>query len=316
MISKPVSRATFVLGKFAGVAAAVTVGYYLAAVAFLMTVRHGVLSMATDVLDWPVIVLGLSALGAAILIALLGNLIFGWTFTAAAIFAAVVLLTAAAGVIAFIGKGWTIVPFGAEIPPRLLPCLLTTFLAVMVFTAVAVAASTRLGQVMTLLVCGAVLMAGYLHRFLFATEAQNPAVRVLGWIVPNLRVFDTQEALVREKSVPLHYVASVAAYAGLYAGGVLALGAALFQRRCAGGAHRVGLAARGGEPAGLDGRTAALALGIWAVVSALAAAQFRTPVALAVRGRGAGGRGGLGAVEPVCARRQMDLLGRWGSWPS
>ena len=63
VISKPVSRATFVLGKFAGVAAAVAVGYYLMTVVFLMSVRHGVLSVATDVLDWPVVVLGLAALG-------------------------------------------------------------------------------------------------------------------------------------------------------------------------------------------------------------------------------------------------------------
>lgn len=283
VISKPVSRATFVLGKFAGVAAAVTVGYYLTAVVFLMTVRHGVVSVAGDVLDWPVIVLGCSAFTAAILVALLGNLVFGWTFTAAAVFAAVVLLTAAAGVIGFIGKGWTIVPFATEIPPRLPACLVTTFLAVIVFTAVAVAASTRLGQVMTLLVCGAVLMAGYLHRFLFATEPQNPAVRVLGWIVPNLRVFDTQEALVREKPVPLDYVAYAAAYGGLYAAGALAVAAALFQRR-----SLEAPAASASLPAAVNllawtGRTAALALGIWAVVTAMAAAQFRTPVALAVR---------------------------------
>ncbi len=283
VISKPVSRTTFVLGKFAGVAAAVTVGYYLMAVVFLMTVRHGVMSVATDVYDWPVIVLGLSAFGAAILVALLGNLIFGWTFTAAAIFAGMVLLTAAAAVIAFVGKGWTIVPFGTQIPPYLPACLLTTFLAVGVFTAVAVAASTRLGQVMTLLVCAAVLMAGYLHRFLFAAEAQNWAVRVLGWLVPNLRLFDTQEALVREKSVPLLYVGHAAAYGGLYTAGVLAVAAALFQRR-----SLEAPAASASLPAAVNllawtGRTAALGLGIWAVVTAMAGAQFRTPLALAVR---------------------------------
>ncbi|MCJ7543039.1 MAG: hypothetical protein MUP47_00485, partial [Phycisphaerae bacterium] len=253
-------------------------------VVFLMTVRHGVVSVATDPIDWPVIVLGCSAFTAAVVVALLGNLIFGWTFTAAAVFAAVVLLTAAAGVMGFIGKGWTIVPFATEIPLRLPACLLTTFLAVMVFTAVAVAASTRLGQVMTLLVCGAVLMAGYLHRFLFAAQATNPALRVLGWIVPNLRVFDTQEALVREKFVPLHYVAYAAAYGALYTAGVLAVAAALFQRR-----SLEAPTASASLPAAVNllawtGRTAALGLGIWALVTAMAATQFRTPVGLAIRG--------------------------------
>ena len=51
------------------------------------------------------------------MVALLGNLIFAWTFTSASICAAVVLLTAAAAVIGFVGKGWTIVPFGRRFRP-------------------------------------------------------------------------------------------------------------------------------------------------------------------------------------------------------
>jgi ABC-2 type transport system permease protein len=283
VISKPVSRATFVFGKFAGVAAAVTVGYYLMALAFLMTVRHGVLSTATDPIDWPAIVLGSSALAAAIVIALLGNLLFGWTFTSATVFASMLLLTAAGAVIGFVGKGWKIVPFGTEIPLDLPASLAMTFLAVMVFTAVAVAASTRLGQVMTLLVCGAVLMAGYLHRYLFATAPENLAVRVLGWIVPNLRLFDTQQALIRDTSVPWTYLGTAAAYAALYIAGVLAVGAALFQRRAL-----EAPTASASLPAAVNllawtGRTAALIAGLWAVVTAMAAPQYRTPIALAVR---------------------------------
>jgi ABC-type transport system involved in multi-copper enzyme maturation permease subunit len=309
VISKPVSRATFVLGKFAGVAAAVTVGYYLMAVAFLMTVRHGVMSTANDVIDWPTIVLGLSALGAAIVIAMLGNLLFGWTFTAAVVFGSVILLTAAAGVIGFVGKGWVIVPFGTEIPPYLPASMVMTFLAVMVFTAVAVAASTRLGQVMTLLLCAAVLMAGYLHQRLFATADQNPAVRVLGWIVPNLRLFDTQEALIREKFVPLSYLGTAAAYAGLYIAGVLALAAALFQRR-----SLEAPTASASLPATVNllawtGRTAALALGVWAVVTAMAAAQFRTPMALSVRAGALVGAAAGWALWSVFARGA-----RWSYW--
>ncbi|MGA2266250.1 MAG: ABC transporter permease subunit [Phycisphaerae bacterium] len=283
VISKPVSRATFVAGKFAGVAAAVAVAYYLATLVFLMTVRHGVMSNATNVLDWPVLVLGLSAFGAAILIAMLGNLLFGWTFTSAGVFASLLLLTLAAAVIGFVGKGWTIVPFGAEIPRQLPAGILMTFLSVMVFTAVAVAASTRLGQVMTLLICGGVLVVGYLHPYLFASEGTNPAVKVLGWLVPNLRLFDVQDALVREKAIPADYIVWATAYGALYIGGVLAVAAALFQRRSLEAAT-----ASASLPATVNllawaGRMAALAIVLWAVVTVMATAAFRTPEALVVR---------------------------------
>ncbi len=283
VISKPVSRATFVMGKFAGVAVAVAVVYYLSTVVFLITVRHGVMSTARDVYDWPVIVLGSTSLGLAVLIAAGGNLLFGWTFTSAAVVSGLILLTLAAGVIGFVGKGWELVPFGAEIPPQLPAGILMTFLAVMVFTAVAVAASTRLGEVMTLLVCGGVLVVGYLHPFLFASGQTNPAVKVLGWLVPNLRLFDTQDALAREKFIPADYLAWAAAYGGLYVAGMLALAAALFQRRSLEAATSSASLPAAVNLLAWAGRMAALAVALWAVVTVMSAASFRTPTELGIR---------------------------------
>jgi ABC-type transport system involved in multi-copper enzyme maturation permease subunit len=309
VISKPVSRATFVLGKFAGVAAAVTVVYYLSTVVFLMTVRHGVMSTARDVYDWPVIVLGLTSLGAAILIAMLGNLLFGWTFTSAAVCSGLILLTLAAGVIGLVGKGWQIVPFGTEIPLQLPAGILMTFLAVMVFTAVALAASTRLGEVMTLLVCGGVLVMGYLHPYLFASGQTNPALKVLGWLVPNLRLFDTQDALAREKFIPLDYVAWAAAYGGLYASGVLAVAVALFQRRSLEAATSSASLPAAVNLLAWAGRMAALAVALWAAVTVMAAASFRTPMALAIRGAAVVGAAASWALWSLFARGA-----KWSYW--
>ena len=48
VVSKPVPRAVLVLGKYVGVAAALIAAYYLCSLAFLMTVRHGVMPTASD----------------------------------------------------------------------------------------------------------------------------------------------------------------------------------------------------------------------------------------------------------------------------
>ncbi|MDP7162743.1 MAG: ABC transporter permease subunit, partial [Phycisphaerae bacterium] len=98
VISKPVGRAAFVLGKFVGLAAAVILAYYLCSLVFLLTVRHKVTPSAADQLDWPVIVLGASAFVLAILVAAVGNLVFAWTFTAAVVWSAAILLSAAVGI--------------------------------------------------------------------------------------------------------------------------------------------------------------------------------------------------------------------------
>jgi hypothetical protein len=118
VVSKPVPRPVFLLGKFAGVSAAVTLAYYLGAIAFLLALRHGVVTAASDPIDWPVIVIGCMALGLALAIAAGGNYFFSWPFTSALIWSMTACLTLALGITLFVGKGWTLVPPGYDEPPR------------------------------------------------------------------------------------------------------------------------------------------------------------------------------------------------------
>ncbi|MBL7134674.1 MAG: ABC transporter permease [Phycisphaerae bacterium] len=267
VISKPLSRATFVFGKFAGLAGALGVALYISALVFLMTVRHHVVSAASSPIDWPVIVLGCTALAISILVGALGNLWFAWPFISAQVWSAVVSLSVAMGLIAFIGKGWTIIPLGEGINGQLLTAMALIFMAVLVLTAVAVAASTRLGQVMTLLVCIAAFVIGSMHPYVFGRWAdQIPVGRVLGWETPDLTSFYQIDALTRDKPIPPAFVGLVAVYGLLCVAGILAVGAALFQTRqlesqesSAAMPGLVGLLA-------WTGRMAALAAGIVALV--------------------------------------------------
>ncbi len=239
VISKPVSRPTFVLGKFMGVTAAVTLAFYVCSLVFLLLVRHGIMSAITDPYDWPVIVLGLSAFGLAMLIAILGNFFFGWSIVSAGLWANVLLLSIAMAAISFIGKKWEIVPLGyhtaekVAINGQLLLGLSLIFMAAMIFVGVAVASSTRLGQVMTLSVCFAVFFIGSIHPWLVGYLATKiPAVKVVGWIVPNLTYFYPLDALADDsKHIPIGYVGTAGGYCALYIGATLAIGMAMFQRR-------------------------------------------------------------------------------------
>jgi ABC-type transport system involved in multi-copper enzyme maturation permease subunit len=241
VISKPVSRGMFVLGKFTGVSAAVTVGFYLCSLVFLMTVRHRPPSTATMPTDWPVITLGLVALGLSVLVGLIGNYSFGWHFTSAAVWSAVVMLTLAMGVLLFVGKGWQIVPMGYDsipgpdnpdafqlITPQLLVGILLIYLAALIFCAVAVTSSTRLGQMITLLVCLGVFALGSMHPPLAHLAQGHPALYALTWASPDLTYF---YGLDSDKPVPLYVVGSFALYCLVYVAAVISLGIALFQTR-------------------------------------------------------------------------------------
>ncbi len=240
VVSKPVPRSLFVLGKFGGVAAAVGLAYYVGTLVFLMVVRHKVMPAAWDEFDFPVIVLGLSALSIALLAAILGNVAFRWPFISAFVWGLTLLLTLAMGLLAVIGKHWEIAPMwqakgdAAVIHLPLLLGVLLAFLGVVIFTATAVAASTRLGQIATLLVCLAVFVIGSVHSLLFLEWGREVAVlRVLGWFAPNLTYFYTMDALASptEPYIPPRLVAMAALYCALYTGALLAVGVVLFQHR-------------------------------------------------------------------------------------
>ncbi len=241
VISKPVARGTFVLGKFAGVAAAVAVAFYLCGLVFLMTVRHQVMSSAGDPLDMPVIFLGLGAFVLALLTAGLGNYFFGWSFISATVLSSLAMLSVAMGLIAFIGKGWQIVPIGHDVgfreihlvlQPQLFVGMALIFMAVMILVAAVVAASTRVGQVMALLICLGFFFVGSIHPRLFGRYADTvPVARVLGWVVPNLTFFYPLDALTADKHIPTGYLGLAVAYCACYVAALVAVGMALFQTR-------------------------------------------------------------------------------------
>ncbi len=232
VITKPVTRSIFVIGKFLGVLAAVGLAYYICSLGLLMTVRHKVVIARYDSVDWVVITLGLSAIGLSLLVTMLGNLWFAWPFTSTAVYSGGVFMTAAMVAIGCIGKGWTLISFGQGIPGQLVLQLVVMFMASIVFVALAVAASTRLSQAMTLLVCLTIFLLGSAHPLIIGPWADQSFVgRVAGWLLPNFSQFYPQDDLTLEGKVPLTLVAWAGLYCLLYTGGMLAVAVSIFQTR-------------------------------------------------------------------------------------
>jgi hypothetical protein len=104
-------------------------------------------------------------------------------------------------------------------------------------SAVAIAASTRVNQVITLLICCGVFLFGLVSEFFLGkslADAASPLTRMLAPLyvmVPNLQVFWAADALSQGNAITLEYFGSVAAYAAVLITGLLALAVLLFQRR-------------------------------------------------------------------------------------
>jgi len=103
------------------------------------------------------------------------------------------------------------------------------YMAVILLTAVAVAFSTRAGQLLTLLLTLVVLVAGAAWPAISANLKEYlPGGEILSWALPNLTVFFPLDALARNQAMPLGWVTL---YFFSYLAAMLALAIGLFQTR-------------------------------------------------------------------------------------
>lgn len=231
VMAKPVSRVQFVLAKYAGLAAALTVLTFFNAVASLLASR-----MAFDAYgdaDTQSLALYFSALALAYLIGGFTNYFLDRVFVADAVAAACVLTTLAFAYIAFFTKIEKFVGTPQVVDWKLIPASVLILFAVWVLAGVALACSTRLDMLPTLAVCSAVFVLGLMSDYLFGVRAEHGEwwAQVLYAVFPNWQLFWMSDALGLEKSIPWRYVAGAFGYCVGYLGAVLSVALLLFQDR-------------------------------------------------------------------------------------
>ncbi len=180
VVSKPVGRTTLVLGKFTGVAGAILLALVTMLVWLLLSIRHGVLTTAADDPDGPVILFGLLAVAASIGAGIVCNYLYGWYFSQTAMTLMAPLSVVAWVLVLLISKKWAVQSLGADFKPQVMMACAALSIAVLVLTAVATAVSTRLGQVMTVVVCAGVFLLGLLSNYWLGERAfRNRPVEVV-----------------------------------------------------------------------------------------------------------------------------------------
>lgn len=229
VVSKPVQRPVFILGKYLGVSAAIAVAYWALCVIFLLTVRHRVMQTAATPFDGPVLVFGLGAAAIALAGATLGNYFYQTAFTSSFVLGLSALMTGAWVLVLMIDKQWMFQSPMVDLSPQLMVGLLLVLEAVLILTAVAIAASTRLGQLMTLTACVLVFVLGLISDYL-SSRLSTPYMP-LYWITPNLQLFWPADAMTQGHRFTGGYVGLVTGYTALYVAAMMGLAVSLFQQR-------------------------------------------------------------------------------------
>jgi ABC-type transport system involved in multi-copper enzyme maturation permease subunit len=232
VLSKPVGRAQFLLAKFAGLAAALSLLAYVNLIGVMLASW-----MAFDAYgSTNILAIGIFAGGIALAYLLAGfsNYFLRRPFVSDAVFLLAVMATIAAFVIFQFTRQMQSLGAMASVDWRLVPAGILILFALWILAAVALACSTRLDMIATLAVCTAVFLVGLMSDYLFGLPAAKGSwwASTLYSLVPNWQLFWLADALETGRNTfQWAYVGKAFGYVVFYAGAALAVGVALFDER-------------------------------------------------------------------------------------
>jgi len=232
VLSKPVGRLQFLLAKFAGLAAALTVLAYANMVAVM--VAGWMAFDAYGKTDLPAIGIFAGAIAAGYLLAGFSNFFLRRTFVSDAVFATVAMVTLAAFVIFQFTQQEQSLGTTAAVDWGIVPAAILILFALWVLAALALACSTRFDTIPTLAICSAIFLLGLMSDYFFGRPAGEGKwwASALYSIIPNWQIFWLADALEAGKNTfQWEYVGKAFVYVAAYAGAALAVGAALFEDR-------------------------------------------------------------------------------------
>ena len=231
VLSKPVGRVSFLLGKFAGLAGALGLQVAVHLLAALLASRFAFDTYGSP--DWRGTLLVFAALIFGLLVAGASNFIAHRSFHRDA-----VLATSLSTLVVFLAincfsRDWIWQPFGSGLDWRLVPVGVLVFFALLVLASIAVMCSTRLEAVPTLVVCTGIFLAGLLSDYVFGRAAADGSM-IAGWLhalIPNWQIFWVADALNQTGVIPSSYLLKAVAYVVGQLMLILSLGLLLFSKR-------------------------------------------------------------------------------------
>ncbi len=170
VLSKPISRPVFILGKFIGILGAVTLAHTLITFALLMVTRHGA-DISSHEFDWTVISAAIVVVLLAFILTAFFNYVYGWSFPATGVIMATILSGFAVLFLFFVDKEWKFNPADNHFDPFDITASALLLMAVYLIVALAILLSSRLNEILTLTGCIAFFLVGLISDWMFGRVA-------------------------------------------------------------------------------------------------------------------------------------------------
>lgn len=234
VLSKPVPRAAFLLGKYCGIVAAVWLLAFTNLLASLLASR-----MAYDAYgdaDTLGIAVFFGAIALSFLFGAFTNYFHRRNLSGDAFLSQVILVTGVFLILTFAVELKHPGQSAAQtVDWRLLPAGALILFALLLLSAIALACSTRLDTVPTLIVCTIIFLAGLVSDYAFGRPAEQGAwwAAITHAILPNWQLFWITDAIQSDRTLDgiWRYVAKTAIYLSAHIGIALVVAYSLFENR-------------------------------------------------------------------------------------
>ncbi|MBT4583881.1 MAG: ABC transporter permease [Phycisphaerae bacterium] len=160
VVSKPVPRPAFVIGKFLGVGFAISISMLLLSLVFVMVEQQAVLQTVRTPIHVPVVVFGTIALLVGTAVAVWCNYFYGFVFSSTWLCVTVPSMVIAYALVLNFGPDFSSQSFSFSFRVEIWKALLAIQVSVLILASIAIALSTRLGQLGTLSITFVIFFVG------------------------------------------------------------------------------------------------------------------------------------------------------------
>ncbi len=213
VLSKPVRRLEFMLGKYFGLLSGIFLVVLQLTIVLIFTMRMGVPDTVRVILDKPVKytfnAIGLFSFVWAVVL----NYFFEKPFTSSLVKSMITLFIPAFLIISVLDSHFHLQPFGAGMEIGLLKAGLLIFMAMSILTAIALLGTIRFNMLANLLFCVSVFFITMTCDYFFGRFANDNFIsRIIYWTIPNLQFFWVADAFLGHNTIPLKYLVITSVY--------------------------------------------------------------------------------------------------------
>ena len=232
VLSKPVLRFQFLLGKYLGLLFGISLAVIQLTLFLILIMRIGVPETAQFSLDKPVVYSLQFIFVFSLIWSAMMNYFFDRPFTSSLVMTFFCSLTLVFFTVSFISPELQPQAFGAGMEFGLFKAGILIFLAMSIVCSIAIIGSIRFNMIANLIFCMAIFFIGMTTDYFFGRFADSNIVcKILYTSLPNLQFFWTADAFLKSNTIPASYIALTSLYSFIYVPVALTISWFLFNER-------------------------------------------------------------------------------------